>query len=140
MAKVIDTGSKFIVIEYIKDEKNNPKERKTVVQYEEYNRSLEVVKKIDDSEYKDYKIPCRRIASDVCRQIPELREKYFDKFGNFVWAPFNGGRKDYFKYYYYPQKVMQWNGVIGYTKRGITTKLYELRKAKSVDRGIDKWL
>ena len=140
MAKVVDNGSNFIVIEYFRDGRNNIKERRTTVQYEEYNRSLEVIKKIDESEYKDYKIPCGRIASDVCRQIPELREKYFDKFGNFIWALFNGGRNDYFKYYYYSQKCLEWNKVIEYSKRGFTTKLYELRKAKPKDGGIDKWL
>ena len=93
MISVVDEGDYFIVIESVRG-----KPTRTRVDIEDVNRSLDVIRNIDESEYKNGAIPCRRIAGDICKRVPELRDEYFSH-GEFIWSKFFGTRNDYFKYY-----------------------------------------
>ena len=134
MVSVVDMGDYFIVIENIRG-----KPTRTRVDIDDVNRSLKVIKNIDETEYKNSAIPCRRIAGDICKQVPELRDEYLSN-GEFMWSKFFGTRKDYFKYYYYPQKVLQYKGFIDYTLRGYTYKLHKIKSNQSLKGQLDEWL
>ena len=121
MVTVIDGGDYFTIIKNIRG-----KPVKTRVDIVDVNRLLDVIRNIDESEYKNGAIPCRRIAGDICRRISELRYEYFSH-NQFMWSKFFGTRNDYFKYYYYPLKVLQSKGFVDYTPRGYIYKLYKLK-------------
>lgn len=67
------------------------------------------------------KISCVDIASDMADRFG-FKDKHSIN-DHFSWSHFFGERQDYFTYYYYPLKVLQYDRVIDYKKNGVVIRI-----------------
>lgn len=101
----------YQVKEWIKDEFGEPKQTTQEVQKEDVVNVWGIIKE----QPLDIYFPWFIVAGNICLKN-NLNE--YIKNGKFNKAEFFGRRRDYFKYFYYPVKVLEWFGVIEHHKRG----------------------
>jgi len=116
---------KYEIVEWRKIENENGtieiKEQKHLIGKGIVNCMRDILVNIDENRYKDGKISCRVLA---CKMMEMLHiDRFHRESGTFDWAKFNGNRKDYFMYYYYPLKILQSKNEIIHHKTGKITKL-----------------
>lgn len=113
--------SYYLLIEHSKrrNDRGEVEEIRTRVYPEEYQRIRDVVANIKETHFPDKKIPGTVATELICKKA-KLRRYFID--GVFNSDMFYGDRDKYFKYYYYPLKVLQHYGFIDHTAQGFIIK------------------
>jgi hypothetical protein len=122
----------YLVVEHSKrrNEQGELQIVKTKVYPEECKRIETILKKIDDSVYKNKKIPGYVLIEQICRDAKLHR--FFDEDGVLHKDTFYGDRPTYFKYFYYPLKVLS------HYKKLIHTLCGNIKKTEESQHDIEK--
>lgn len=109
----------YIVIEYDKrrtpDDDDEIREHKHTVHINEVNRARQALKEIEETNFKEEKIPAPITWATIRIHINHFNAPSW----SLLWGK---NRKVYFTYYYYPLKVLEHLKEIEYTKRGYIIK------------------
>ena len=109
----------YQIIEFKKNNEGKPQEIKTDVDKENVKVAFEVLSEYPLGKY----VKSRTIAEHICEKLKVTR--FNRETGSFDWAKFFGNRNDYFRYFYYPIKILDYKGVVAYHKRGMVKRMVD---------------
>lgn len=116
----------FVVTEYRKVENEEGQIEVKLIRHEVPLENVNVLRQalqsIDETRFKDGRIPPRRIQEKTL-QLLGIDRFNRSETGTFDGDKFFGARTDYGHYYYYPLKVLVYKGEVIHHKRGGITKL-----------------
>jgi len=109
----------YQIIEFKKNNEGKPQETKTDVDKENVKVAFEVLSEYPLGKY----VKSRTIAANICFKLKI--DRFNRETGSFDWAKFFGNRNDYFRYFYYPIKILDYKGVVAYHKRGMVKRMVD---------------
>ncbi len=105
---ITEKGKIYEVLEHsIKHQASEITTIKHVVTEEAVNLLAETIDEIDPALFKNGLIPVRKIAEILVRKYGLT--KYITETGQFDNSAWYGQRTDYFRQFYYPMKILQFN-------------------------------
>ena len=118
-------GDIYVITEYRKTENEYGEIINQVIRHESpkvlRDTMYQVLSETNENLYKNKKIGCRSLA---CKIMEELGINRFHNINNiFDWSKFFGSRKDYYKYYYLPLKILSHQNMVKHHKNGKISKL-----------------